>query len=373
MQKGKTTNIFRIVTANVRGIADKTKRKAILEYYRVKSDILILQETHSEDKDEYIWESEWGGDIIFNHGTSNSKGIMVLLPKGMKKQINNVYKCTNGRKIIFDLMENQYKITIAAIYAPNTDDPGFFKELRKTLSERGENKIIVGDFNLTMDIEMDRKDTYHNNNKAKTEIEDMADEFCLKDTWRIQNPEKREYSWFKSGNIRKASRIDFALVTGGLDQKIKEALYLPSIMSDHRAFYMVIEVNMFERGSGYWKFNTKYLQDKDFLQHMNNELDCTINSISQKNPLEKWEIIKQRIKKIATDYSRMKTSEDKLIIGELSEIVNDYQANFPLNKEETILLENTKLDLDEKLMENAKGMIFRSKVKWHELGEKSTK
>ena len=45
----------------------------------------------------------------------------------------------------------------------------------------------------------------------------------------------------------------------------------------------------------------------------------------------------------------------------------------PLTKEEDEIYENTKIDLQEKVMEKTKGIMFRSKAKWYELGERNTK
>ena len=74
------------------------------------------------------------------------------------------------------------------------------------------------------------------------------DHFCLKDVWRIQNETRREYSWRKKGEGHedKASRIDMALVTAGLDQKVKHVTYLSSVKTDHRALYMVLELTDFK-------------------------------------------------------------------------------------------------------------------------------
>ena len=92
-----------------------------------------------------------------------------------------------------------------------------------------------------------------------------------------------------------------------------------------------------------------------------------------KKPDELWELLKARIKKSSIDFSRSIASEDKLVIGELAEIVNDFEANLPLNQQQDELYEKTKVDLEEKLLERAKGLIFRSKVRWYEGGEKNTK
>ena len=358
----------------MRGIADKVKRKAILESYRERSDILILQETHSIPEIENIWAKEWGGDVIYNHGTNMSKGIAIFLKKGLKEKISNIFKCNQGRTIIFDFQDNDHLITVVAIYAPNSDTPAFFETISNQLEERSEHKIIVGDFNLTLDVDLDRKNTYHNNNNALDRLVDIMDHYNLRDVWRIHNGDRREYSWFKTQqNLQKASRIDYALLSAGLDQKAKAFTYLPSIMSDHRPLYFVIDLDYDERGAGYWKFNTKLLQEKEFIILINNEIDRTISMCSQKTACHTWETIKRMIKKISIDYTKNSSSESKLIISALTEKVNEYQSMLPLNREDAIVMQNTLQELEEKTLERAKSMIFRSKVRWHELGEKNTK
>ena len=356
----------------MRGAGDATKRRALFQYHRNNCDLLILQETHSCKEYENIWKAEWGGDIIFAHGTTQARGVAVLMVKGMRNSITNVYT-DEGRTIIFDIQQNEQKFTIVAVYAPNDDCPVYFENIRNILRNRGEQKILVGDFNLVLDVALDRKDTYHNNNKAKEVVEDLMEEFCLKEIWRIRNGEDKEYSWFKRGNIQKASRIDFMLVSAGLDQKVEYITYISSIKTDHRAIYCVIKIYQYERGVGYWKFNNKLLQDKQFLDLMNVELENCYQSSGQKSPIMRWEIIKRRIKKVATKYARAKVSEENLVIANLSEKVNEYETRFPLTEEEDKLYTQTKLDLEEKIMDKTRASMFRSKVQWFEEGEKNTK
>ena len=357
----------------MRGIGDNTKRRALFQYHRANSDFLVLQETHSFKECERIWESEWGGKILFAHGESNARGVAVLISKEIFKLMSNVYIENDGRLIVFDYIENSQKITIAVVYAPNSDSPEFFGKVTDILRERMEHKIIIGDFNLVLDVDLDRKNTYSNNNRAKERVEDMMDEFCLKDIWRVQNPDSRQYSWFKRGNLHKCSRIDFALVSGGIDQRVKLVDYISSIKTDHRAIYLMVELNQNERGAGFWKMNTSFLQQQQYLDLMNVEISRTIETSQHKNACEVWESLKARIKKTSIRYAREKVREDQIIVANLSEKVNEYEARLPLTQVEDEILVNTKADLEEKLMEKARGAIFRSKVRWYEEGEKSTK
>ena len=357
----------------MRGATDCVKRRSIFDFHRQNVDVLIMLETHSTPQCEKIWEAEWGGKIIFAHGTSAAKGTAILLKKNSVLKITNIVRCIEGRYIIIDVEENNVQVTLAAIYAPNQDTPMFFTNLASLIRRRQEKKIIIGDFNLTLNVELDRKDTYSNNNKAKEEVENLMDEFHMRDVWRIHHGEKREYSWWKKGNITKASRIDFALVSGGLDQKVELVQYLSSIKTDHRAIYMVIDINYIERGTGFWKFNTSLLEKADFIEKINEELEQTLVATEQKQPIERWEIVKSRVKKKAREYAKNSTLESKLVIAQLSEKVNEYEANLPLPEGEDKLWQDTKIELEEKLLEKVRGNIFRSKVKWYEEGEKNTK
>ena len=52
---------IKIMSLNVRGIADTVKRRKIFNYCRNKEmDVICLQETHSTCETHHIWRSEWG-------------------------------------------------------------------------------------------------------------------------------------------------------------------------------------------------------------------------------------------------------------------------------------------------------------------------
>ena len=201
----------------------------------------------------------------------------------------------------------------------------------------------------------------------------MMEEFTLYEVWRLQNPSKKEFSWFKRGNITKASRIDLTLVSAGLDQQVEMIQYISGIMTDHRAIYMVVKTNSLQRGIGYWKLNNTYLTEIDYVNSINQSISQSISTSMDKNPGEVWETIKAKIKEASQQYARQRVSEDKIIISQLSEQVNEYEANLPLNQRETQLWQETKEELEEKLMEKAKGIMFRSKAKWYEAGRKINK
>ena len=292
----------------------------------------------------------------------------------MSGKITNIYRDVQGRLILFDFEDYDVKVTIVALYAPNQDVPSFFEQIRNLLKDRSEHKILVGDYNLVLNVELDRENTYCNNNKSKEIIQDMMEQFCLKDVWRIQHGVKREFSWRKKGSTPlKASRIDFGLVSAGLDQKVEVTQYITSIFTDHRAFYMCVDIEPLERGPGYWKLNSLLLKKQDYVLQINKEIETTLQTTVGQAPKVRWENLKLRIKKKSVEYSRKQGSEEKLIISQLCEKIDEYESRLPLDKDEDLILEATKAELEDKTLERIQGVMFRSKAKWYEEGEKNTK
>ena len=69
-----------LVTLNVKGIRDKTKRESIFTWLKDKqADVAFLQETYSTIEIEDEWRSLWDGNVYFSHGTNHSKGVTVLI------------------------------------------------------------------------------------------------------------------------------------------------------------------------------------------------------------------------------------------------------------------------------------------------------
>ena len=88
---------FTVISNNVKGLQSNKKRLNIINYLKGKgasNNIMFLQETHSTSKDEHIWKDDFQGDLFFSHGTSNSRGVLVLFSlvylvfKNLKLNIN---------------------------------------------------------------------------------------------------------------------------------------------------------------------------------------------------------------------------------------------------------------------------------------------
>ena len=86
---------------NVRGINQTRKRRQLFRWlHNNKFDITFLQETYSTENIESIWKSEWGGKIYFCHGTSHSRGVMILFNPKFAAQVNSIETDKNGRYLL---------------------------------------------------------------------------------------------------------------------------------------------------------------------------------------------------------------------------------------------------------------------------------
>ncbi len=84
----KANSDVSIGSINVRGINDFVKRNSMFKWVRKNDfDITLLQETFSSFENEDVWRREWGGKIIFAHGTNHSKGTMILIKQNFDLKI----------------------------------------------------------------------------------------------------------------------------------------------------------------------------------------------------------------------------------------------------------------------------------------------
>lgn len=141
-----------IISYNVRGIRSQLKRQKIMRFLNErKFDIVYIQESHSVDSDHKIWESEWGGRTYFSHGTNEARGVGIWIRKNSAIKVENCIKDNNGRYIISDISYEGSNYTLVNVYAPNTDEPDFFKTVFNHMEMIGNDyKVIGGDFNLVL-------------------------------------------------------------------------------------------------------------------------------------------------------------------------------------------------------------------------------
>ncbi len=85
--------------------------------------ISFLQETFSTKNIETRWKDELGGEILFNHGASNSRGVAIFLPQNVDFELCEKIIDNDGRLLIAKVKINSmiYIYTLCNLYAPTKD------------------------------------------------------------------------------------------------------------------------------------------------------------------------------------------------------------------------------------------------------------
>ena len=85
-----TMDSLNILSFNAKGLKDEEKRISTLNWCKKQNaDICLLQETHSYMEAGKDWARNWGGPVIFSHGTSGTRGVAILIRKELVHNIND--------------------------------------------------------------------------------------------------------------------------------------------------------------------------------------------------------------------------------------------------------------------------------------------
>ena len=106
-----------------------------------------------------------------------------------------------------------------------------------------ENIIVVGDFNLALDMENDKRNVVYNNGNTCQYLKDCMNDYTLADIWGIKNPEKFSFPWKRN---RSFAMLDYFIIPAGLIGLVEiiDIIILPGFKSDHSVIQIVLNLNM---------------------------------------------------------------------------------------------------------------------------------
>ena len=375
----------KILSLNARGIRDSIKRRGIFSYLKdQKASFYFLQETYSEILDENIWKNEWGGEIIFSHGSNHSRGVCILIHPSTKINIEYSFKDKSGRLVLTTLEFNCLKLSLCNIYAPNnlTDPLQFIQELTNCLIDKSEltTLIVGGDWNCTLSKKDKKGGAVWKPTSFRNAVLTMMDVFDLIDIQRDRYPNLNKYSYF-SKSLGVKSRIDFLLIAKNLKSYVRKADIEPSIAPDHRTVYLSLSLpESSRRGPGFWKFNNSLLDDDEYLDMVRGLyplLREKLNDIQDKRIT--WELLKMEIRSATISFAKRKASitnrreiEIKELLQELDDTICN-SDNLQNVERELKLFDNLKKELEVIYEHKGRAAMFRSKCRWIEQGERPTK
>ena len=180
--------MLNILSLNVNGIQDKTKRRAIFNEYRKRCNVLCLQECHSAEEDEKEWSLEWNGKTFFSHGSTSSRGVMICVNKELSSRVLMSWADKEGRIVSCDVNIDGSLIHVVNIYAPNKDSPTFFQNIFVQAHQCGDRIIVIGDYNTVLNRELDKKvnnlaASSSNNDKAAAYIVSSMNLYHMQEIW----------------------------------------------------------------------------------------------------------------------------------------------------------------------------------------------
>ena len=254
----------------------------------------------------------------------------------------------------------------------------FFTDLFEATLDLCDKRIFIGDFNCTLNPEIDRRGEKINNEQARRAISCACEEMLLMDVWHSRNPGVARFSFHRTKPKKAASRIDYALVLQGIDSCIASCFYIPNALSDHSAFFISILFEPDQRGAGFWKFNDSFLNDVDFVNAVNDLLQTKINEYVKLNPIDKWEMIKFECANFSQNWGREKAQEKRFILAQLYEKADEIEAKVGTEGNQLSgplleILARTKEDIQNLEYEKTRGILFRCKARWQVETERNSK
>ena len=385
-----------ICSLNCQGLGDFKKRRDVLKYLRTFNySIVCLQDTHFTKCTERLVQNEWGYKAVFSSFESNSRGVALLFNNNFEFKIHNKYCDQNGNVLIIDLELSTRRVTLVTIYGPNRDDPVFYTSLFENIYKfNNDGIIIVGDWNLLLNPEIDGYNYKHiNNPQARQQVLNFMNHYSFYDVWREENQEERIFTWRRkiNNNDLQMGRLDFFLVSESLlnftcKEKIKSGY-----RSDHSIIELTLTFNKaLSKTKTFWKFNNSLLYNKDFVNEIRNSFLNTkrqyaatpynldnIADIENEdfvtiiNPQLFLEMILLNARSTSISMSSAIKKKERAKTEYLEKQINELEFNDPiLNQDEIIKLKN---ELKEFREQKLKGSLVRSKAKWIEEGEKPSR
>uniref|UniRef100_A0A8C6T476 exodeoxyribonuclease III n=1 Tax=Neogobius melanostomus TaxID=47308 RepID=A0A8C6T476_9GOBI len=355
-----------IISSNVNGINNPIKRKKILEYFKKQQcDILLLQETHLIDKEHEQLKRDWVGKVLYNSYNSKSRGVAVLIHKKLDIKILQSNQDPEGRMLVVKLDHLGSQITLINIYAPNADDPQFYKNVLLESVQTDAHCIIGGDFNLILNPSIDKS----NNgqiplSKAAIVLREGMKDLGYLDIWRDRNPNERDYSFFSHVH-GVHTRIDMFLISSSLEPNVLACEYLPRILSDHSPLKMKLAINRkiyFRR----WKLNAHLLNNPvldNFVQKEITEfLKINTNTASASAV---WESLIAYIRGQIISYTAHQKKENKKANTKLEEEILNLERQYAETEDENIKDKLTLKRLEYNNLLTAKAEAQMAITKYH--------
>ena len=174
------------------------------------------------------------------------------------------------------------------------------------------------------------------------------------------------------------------MTSASLSPAVTKADILAGYKTDHSLITLHLAKNNNPRGPGFWKLNTSFLSDSEYVNVIKKTIAEVANEYNNNNevdPVLLWDTIKMLIRSSSLKYAKekkakMKSKETNLgcDILSLQKKLEENHSFSETDKTDTLNeLEVKTLQLEKICQYQTRGTIIRSKARWHNEGEKNTK
>ena len=234
------------------------KLKSLIE---MNSDILIIIDHHL-DHQKLASFTKNNRQILSKytlHGTPSLKrGILVLVRKSCGCKITNISNSWENDVMAFDIiLPDMSVISTLAVYAPShKDTPSYWEHIYNELSKKNnEYKLILGDYNCTLDHTLDTRGYKTDpHKKSRAIIKGWLENETFVDTFRHFYPDTKSFT-YRTRNCKLKSRLDYCLSSPCLISSIKQISHHAHNYSntDHSSVVMDIDITNTPRGKGIFR------------------------------------------------------------------------------------------------------------------------
>jgi len=342
------------LVVNVNGLRRRCKRRTLFQRLReLHYAVVVLCETHSKnDAETTSWAQEgagpgmpWEGQTFWHHGTSNSRGVGILVRAGLGIVEPHVaFKDTAGRLLMVSFTsEEGHPWAVLGVYGPV--DPAernsfYSNRLREAVEARpdGSSLLMAGDFNCVtsqLDVQTQHINPAQNSRLIGGDcLQGVQTEQGLTDVWRLQHPQGMEYT----RTTRSAHTVSSGRTSRWLcSQEILDAQWLVScehlhgqLPGDHAAVALHLKPPQEPlMGTRSWVFPTYLLGVQDFVQHMTTHIqDFVAQASNAQGAMDLWSDLKVSIKLCTLDYCYTRAADRRRERGDLERVVQATRGAF---------------------------------------------
>ena len=239
-------------------------------------DVVCLCDTRLGDEMYSKISNEQNVHCYYSDVQVPARGVCVLIKKSVPIKVLDMHKDNDGNWVVVKLEYDSHLLHLHSVYGPNTDTSSFFHEIFEYISNSVvTDNILVGDFNVTLNTQIDNMNYAHEcNPQSRQKLNELLEEFGFFDVFRKLFGDKKNFTWFNRGG-RQRARLDMAIASNSLNPFITSYKSLPFYKSDHRPQLLTIDYSSFARGKGYWKFNNSLLNDSEYVKEVKKSINET--------------------------------------------------------------------------------------------------